>query len=218
LTASVRPSAHPRAETTTNLFTASGTAVALAHVTNKAQLRSTALQGTQAAATDIYDQRVTVEFVAGQAVTQTTATATPANRSITTAPTPLATATVTSAATMPYPIYKSTWPSYPGAIGYTWTLAQGPAAAGCAGAASCTTWTAWLSPGVVGAMPSYTMPDLSHLQGWSTALQFVGGAKLTGEVTAMTSSAGAPDFPPRPPAAGVTRVFAHSEITLTPPP
>jgi hypothetical protein len=206
------------AETTTNLFTASGTAVAMAHVTNKGQLRSTALQGTQVATTDVYDQRVTVEFVAGQAVTQTTATATPANRSITTAPTPLGTATVTSAATMPYPTYKSTWPSYAGAIGYTWTLEQGPAAAGCAGATSCTTWTAWLSPGVVGSMPSYTMPDLSHLQGWSTALQLVGGAKLTGQVTAMTSSAGAPDFPPRPPAAGTTRVFAHSEFTLTPPP
>lgn len=206
------------AETTTNLFTANGTAVALAHVTNKGQLRSTALQGGQVAATDVYDQRVTVEFVAGQSVTQTIASAAPANRSITTAPTPLGAATVTSAATTPYPTYKSTWASYAGAIGYTWTLAQGPAAAGCAGATSCTTWTAWLSPGVVGATPSHTMPDLSHLPGWSTALQFVGAARMNGQVTAMTSSAGATDFPPRPPAAGTSRTFAHSEFTLTPPP
>lgn len=208
------------AETTTNLFTASGTAVAMAHVTNKGQLRSTALQGGQVAATDVYDQRVTVEFVAGQAVTTTTATATATNMSITTAPTPLGAATVTSAAVTPYPIYKSTWPSYTGAIGYTWTLAQTIPATGCTAGTSCTTttWTAWLSPGAAGAMPSYTMPDLSHLQGWSTDLPFAPNAKVTGQVSAMTSTAGAQDFPPRPPVAGTKRVFAHSEITFTPPP
>jgi hypothetical protein len=65
-------------------------------------------------------------------------------------------------------------------------------------------------------MPSYTMPDLSHLPGWSQALQFVAGTMATGGVTAMTSSAGAMDFPPSPPAAGTKRVFAHSTFTVTP--
>jgi hypothetical protein len=205
------------AETTTNLFTANGTAVAMAHVTDKTQLASTALQGAQVAAGDVYDQRVTVEFVKDQAVTTTTASATPANVSIPTPPTPLGAATTTSAATMPYPIYKTTWPSYAGAIGYTWTLSQTPPAAACSGAPACTmTWTAWLSAGTVGPMQSHTMPDLSHLQGWSTALQLVPGTPVTGEVTAMTSSAGAQDFPPRPPVAGTQRVFAHSEFTVTP--
>jgi hypothetical protein len=207
-------------ETTTSLFTANGTAVPVAHVT-KGTLASRTLAATQMAAGDVYDQRVTAEFVTGQAVTTTIATATataPGDVSIT-AKTPLGVTTTTSAATMPYPMYRSTWPAYAGAIGYTWTLAQTPMpppAAGCGGTIPCTiTWTAWVSPGAVGAMPSYTMPDLSQLPGWSTALQFVAGAKATGDVTAMTSSAGAVDFPPGPPAAGTMRVFAHS-VTATP--
>jgi len=60
------------------------------------------------------------------------------------------------------------------------------------------------------------MPDLSHLPGWSKALQLVAGTMATGEVTAMTSSAGAPDFPPKSPVAGTKRVFAHSTFTVTP--
>jgi hypothetical protein len=208
-------------ETTTSLFTANGTAVPVAHVT-KGTLASRTLAASQLAAGDVYDQRVTAEFVTGQAVTTTVATAAtataPGDVSIT-AKTPLGTTTTTSAATMPYPMYRSTWPAYAGAIGYTWTLAQTPMpppAAGCGGTIPCTiTWTAWVSPGAVGAMPSYTMPDLSQLPGWSTALQFVAGTKATGDVTAMTSSAGAVDFPPGPPVAGTTRVFAHS-VTATP--
>ncbi|HEX8109538.1 MAG TPA: hypothetical protein VF516_17525 [Kofleriaceae bacterium] len=211
-------------ETTTNLFTANGTAVSMAHVTKppQTQLASTALANSQLAAGDVYDQRVTVEFVKGQAVTTTMATTatttTPANVSITTAPTPLgATPMTTSAATMPYPRFRSTWPTYAGAVGYTRTLAQTPPAAGCGGSPACTiTWTAWVAPGAVGAMPSYTMPDLSQLPGWSTALGFVAGTMATGDVTAMTSSVGAMDFPPQPPVAGTKRVFAHSTFTVTP--
>jgi hypothetical protein len=60
------------------------------------------------------------------------------------------------------------------------------------------------------------MPDLSRLPGWSAALHFVAGTPATGEVTAMTSSAGAIDFPPGPPVAGTSRVFAHSTFTVTP--
>jgi hypothetical protein len=201
--------------TTTNLFTGNGTAVAMADLT-KTPLVSTALASKQVAAGDVYDQRVTVELVKDQAVTTTTATTTPAAVSIT-APTPLGTTTTTSAAMTPYPMFKSTWPGYAGAVGYTWTLAQTLPAAGCSSASSCTIrWTARVSPGAVGAMPSYTMPVLSQLTGWSKALQFVTGTMATGEVTAMTSSAGAQDFPPRPPLAGTKRVFAHSTFTVTP--
>jgi hypothetical protein len=201
--------------TTTNLFTGNGTAVAVADLT-KTPLMSTTLASKQVAAGDVYDQRVTVEFVKDQAVTTTTATTTPAAVSIT-APTPLGATTTTSAATTSYPMFKSTWPGYAGAVGYTWTLAQTPPVAGCSSAPGCTIkWTARVSPGAVGAMPSYTMPDLSQLTGWSKALQLVTGTMATGEVTAMTSSAGALDFPPRPPLAGTKRVFAHSTFTVTP--
>jgi hypothetical protein len=207
-------------ETTTTLFTGNGngTAVAMARLT-KNPLASTALAGSQAAAGDVYDQRVTAELVANQAVTTTTATTTPAAVSFT-APTPLGATTTTSAAATPYPMFRSTWPGYAGAVGYTWTLAQTPPAAGCSGASNCTiTWTAWVSSGAMGAMgamPSYTMPDLSHLPGWSKTLQLVAGTMATGQVTAMTSSAGVMDFPPQPPVAGTKRVFAHSTFPVSP--
>ncbi len=215
LTVAVSGAGTATSETTTNMFTGNGTAVAVAQLT-KTPLMSTALASKQAAAGDVYDQRVTVNLPSNQAVTATTATTTPASVSIT-APTPLGATTTTSAATMPYPRFRSTWPGYAGAVGYTWTLAQTPPAAGCGGAANCTiTWTASVSPGAAGAMPSYTMPDLSQLPGWSPALQLVAGTMATGEVTAMTSSAGAMDFPPQPPVAGTKRVFAHSTFTVTP--
>jgi hypothetical protein len=202
-------------ETTTNLFTANGTEVSMAHLT-KAPLASTALAASQAAATDVYDQRATVELVAGQAVTSTTASTTPANVSIT-AQAPLGAAKTTSAATTPYAMFTSTWPGYTGAVGYIWTLSQTPPAAACVNAPACTiTWTAWISPGAVGAMPSHTMPDLSPVPSWSKALQLVAGTMATGDVTAMTSSAGAMDFPPDPPVAGTKRVFAHSTFTVMP--
>jgi hypothetical protein len=202
-------------ETTTSLVTGNGTAVAVAELT-KAPFMSTALATAQAAAGDVYDQRVTAEFVKTQPVTVTTATTTPANVSIATAPTPLGAVTMAKAAAAPYAMFRSTWPGYAGAVGYTWSLAQTPPAAGCGGSACTITWTAWVSPGAIGAMPSYTMPDLSQLPGWSNALQFVAGTMATGDVTAVTSSAGAMDFPPKPPTAGTKRVFAHSTFTVTP--
>lgn len=202
-------------ETTTDLSTANGTTVRLAGL-SKTPLVSPALATSQVAAGDLYDQRATVEFVKDQAVTVTTTTTTPANVPIAAAPTPLGATTTTSAATMPYPRFRSTWPGYAGAVGYTWTLAQTPPTAGCGGSACTITWTASISPGAAGAMPSYTMPDLSHLPGWSQALQLIAGTMATGDVTAMTSSAGAMDFPPQPPVAGTNRVFAHSTFTVTP--
>lgn len=216
LTVSVSGTKAPiSSETTTNLFTGNGTGVAVAQLT-KTPLASTALQGAQVAAGDVYDQRVTAEMVANQPVTATTATATPAAVSIA-PPAPLGATKTMSAATMPYPIFTSTWPGYTSAIGYTWSLTQTPPAAGCGGFPACTiTWTASVSAGAAGAMPSYTMPDLSGLQGWSKTLQLVPGTVANGAVTAMTSSAGATDFPTSPPVAGTKRVFAHSTFTITP--
>jgi hypothetical protein len=204
---------------TTDLLTGNGTAVPLAHLT-KAPLLSTALATAQVAAGDVYDQRATFQLVKDQTVTFTTATTTPTNLSPPApTPAPLGATTTTSAATTPYPMFMSTWPGYASAVGYTWTLAQTPMAAGCGGGSCTITWTAWVSPGAAGAMPSYKMPDLSQLPGWSNALQFVTGAMgamATGDVTAMTSSVGAMDFPPKSPAAGTKRVFAHSTFTVTP--
>lgn len=202
-------------ETTTDLFTGNGTVVAVADLTKT--LASAALASSQAAAGDVYDQRVTVALTATQSVTLATAAATPADVTIA-APTPLGApmTMTTSTASPPYPMFTSTWPGYASAVGYTWTLTQTPPAAGCGGANCTITWTASVSPGAVGAMPSYTMPDLSQLPGWSKGLQLVAGTMATGEVTAMTSSAGAMDFPPKPPVTGTNRVFAHSTFTVTP--
>jgi len=204
-------------DTTTNLFTGNGTSIALARL-SKPTLESMALSAGQAAASDLYEQRLGVETVAGQAVTVANITATPAAIAFPSpAPPPAGATTTTSAATMPYPMFKSTWATYASAVGYVWTLAQTPPGASCMGFTNCTiTWTAALSPGAIGASPSYTMPDLSHLPGWSKAFRFVGGTTATGEVTAITSSAGATDFPIGQPAAGTDRVFAHSLFSVTP--
>jgi len=215
-TITVSKTSTPPPTTTTDLFTASGTAAAVSDLT-KGALNSPLLGAAQQLPTDVYDQRVTVQYVANQPVTLTFAAAKPSNQTVPAAPLPLGTTTTTSAATMPYPMFKSTWPAYTGAIGYTWSLAQSPPVAACGGAACTITWTASLSPGAAGAMPSYTMPDLSQLPGWSAALSFVAGTMATGDVTAMTSTAGATDFPSSPPAAGTKRVFAHSKFTVTPP-
>ena len=74
-----------------------------------------------------------------------------------------------------------------------------------------------MAPGVIGMMPTYTMPDLSALTGWNAALQLVPGVLAGGSVSAQTSSAGAADFPPpAPPADGTLRVFVRSDYTVTP--
>ena len=59
------------------------------------------------------------------------------------------------------------------------------------------------------------MPDLSALAGWNDAFE-LGTAPIVGSVTAMTSSAGASDFPTGIPAAGTDRVFVRSDYGVTP--
>ena len=107
---------------------------------------------------------------------------------------------------------QAAWPAYPDAIGYLWNAAQD---AQCS--ANCTIiWSAYLSPGVTGATPAYRMPDLSALVGWKTAFQLVSGQPVVGTVTAVTSSAGAGDFPTGIPVAGTDRVFVRTDYGLTP--
>jgi hypothetical protein len=96
-------------------------------------------------------------------------------------------------------------------------MSQAPPTAGCSGFGACTiTWSAWLSPGVVGSSPSYTMPDLSRVPGWSHPMELVAGTVASGDVTAITSSAGVTDFPLDTPAAGTQRVLAHTLLSITP--
>ena len=199
----------------TVLYSAGGTPATLVNL-SKAPLKSEALAAGQAAAGDVYDQKINVAAIASQPITTTTATATPAAQTFM-GGTPLGAASVMSASAMPYPIFKTTWAAYPNAIGYTLSLNQTPPAAGCLGSSACNiTWTVVLSPGAVGASPAYTMPDLSMLTGWNKQIQFVPGTIVKGEVTAMTSSAGPMDFPAGQPAVGTTRLFAHAVFNITP--
>ncbi len=202
-----------RITATTLLYTANGTTATIAR--NTTQLVTGSLAASQMAAGDVYDQQIQVAG-SGQTATVTNATATPAAQTYA-APAPLGGATATVPATTPYPEVKTTWGAYTGAVGYTWTATQTLAAAQCGGQTACTvTWAAALSPGVTGGSPSYTMPDLSALTGWSASLQLVTGTMVTGTVEAMTSTAGAMDFPAGVPAAGTQRVLVRSDYTVTP--
>lgn len=195
----------------TILNTSNGSTPRLVHSTSTLETQALA----QSAAGDVYDQQIEVDDGAATAIT-TNATATPAAQTFV-APAPLGTATTSLATATPYPILTTTWSSYPAAIGYQWSTTQTLGAGCVAGAFSCvTTWTANLSPGAVGASPSYTMPDLSQLAGWSTNLELAATAAATGYVEAITSSAGAADFPIGPPAAGTQRAFARTTFSITP--
>jgi len=106
----------------------------------------------------------------------------------------------------------STWSAYTNAIGYVWNATQD-----CGSNTPCTlTWTAVLSPGVTGNMPGYQMPDLSALAGWKPDLELAPGTGVVGAVTALTSSAGAEDFPPGIPANGTDRTFVRADYAVTP--
>lgn len=200
----------------TVLYTMSGTTADLVHMT-KAPLKTESLGAAQVAATDVYEQEITVSTTAGQSVTTTNATATPAAETYT-MPAALGAATVTSAGSTPYPRLTTSWSAYPGAVGYTLVETQSSTtAAACNGLAPCVMiWTAALGPGAAGTSPTYTMPDLSGIAGWNTDLQLVAGTSVNGTVTAVTSSAGATDYPVGIPAAGTTRVFASAEYSVTP--
>jgi hypothetical protein len=175
---------------------------------------SGSLAAVQMTSGDLYDQQITVSGN-GQTAITTIASATPAAQTYV-APAPLGGAIATVAAATPYPQVATMWSSYTNAIGYGWAATQQLAAAQCNNNLCTTTWTAAISPGVAGASPKFQMPDLSALAGWSANLQFATGTMVTGTVQAMTSSAGAGDFPAGKPTAGTTRTFVRSGWTVTP--
>jgi hypothetical protein len=197
----------------TTFYTAGGTTGQLVTDANT-PWETEAFATDQQAAGDVYDQQMSVS-VGGQTASETRATSDPADQTWV-SPAPLGGAASTSMSA-PYPRITTTWPAYTGAVGYTWVAAQTPSLGQCGSTACQIVWTALLSPGVSGMMPTYTMPDLSALAGWSTTLQLVPGVLVAGTAAAQTSTAGATDFPPAtPPADGTLRLFVRSDYTVSP--
>lgn len=198
-----------RVVASTTLYTASGTTASL--VREAQNWETDALAAVQMRTSDVYDESIAVIQV-GSSALLTHATSAPADQAYV-APAPLGLAMTTVPTKMPYTTLMTTWPAYPEAVGYLWNATQ---QSSCSGNLACTTvWSAYLSPGVTGASPAYVMPDLSALAGWKDAFQ-LGTTAITGSVTAITSSAGAADFPTGVPVAGTDRVFVRSEYGITP--
>ena len=204
------------ANASTTLYSANGTIAPLVDDSTGPTYETVSLATAQMTAGDVYDQAVTVR-ASGQTSITENVTAAPAAYTWA-APSPLGGAIATVMAAPPYPRIMTTWPAYTNAVGYGWAAAQLATASACGTTTACTiTWTAVLSPGVVGTSPGYTMPDLSMLAGWPTGVQLVSGTMVTGTAEAQTSSVGATDFPEiTPPAAGTQRVTVRSAFTVTP--
>ncbi len=196
----------------TTLYTAGGTVVPLViEGTGATAFTTESLASSQAMAGDIYDQSVTVSNNGATSIvenwTPTVAAQTYAE------PAALGGATSSVAAATPYPQIKTTWNSYPSATGYTWSARQGGTAA-----TPTVRWHATIGPTYLGASPEVQMPDLSMLTGWSnTSWAFQTGTVVNGNTAALTSSAGASDFPPAIPAtAAVQRAAVASDWSVTP--
>lgn len=202
-----------RVVTSTTLYTANGTQGLL--VREASNTDSIGLADTQNRTSDVYDQSIAVS-VLGRGATITHATNAPTDQAWE-APPPLAAPQTTVAAQMPYTILRTMWPAYANATGYVWNAAQQLSSQQCGANTPCTiVWSAMLSPGVTGNMPGYQMPDLKGLMGWKPALELVAGTQVVGSVTAVTSTAGAGDFPPGIPANGTDRTFVRSDYAVTP--
>jgi hypothetical protein len=194
----------------TTLYTANDTSVLLSR--ESFGWKTLGLATAQRRPSDIYDQSITVTTF-GRAATITQATDAPGPMTYA-APAALGAATTSVATRQPYITLETEWPHYAGVIGYTWSATQ---QGGCGGNNTCTrVWTALLSPGVTGAQPAYRMPDLAGLTGWKSDYALAAGVSIAGSVTAMTSSAGAADFPAGVPAKGTARAFVRSDYGITP--
>lgn len=194
----------------TTLYTANGTTVGLTRLDGNHA--SAGLADSQRRATDVYDQSITVSTF-GRSATITHATSMPDEQTWI-APAPLTSVTTTIPTKQPYVTLETNWSAYANAVGYIWSATQQTP---CSGGSCTTVWNAYLSPGVTGAMPAYRMPDLSGLAGWDSDFVIASGAQTVGNVTAVTSSAGAADFPTTGiPAAGTDRVFVRADYALTP--
>ncbi len=98
-----------------------------------------------------------------------------------------------------------TWPAYPSAIGYRWFAVE---------RAGDMEWSGIVGPSYTGSAPTFVIPDLRALPGWSDYVA-AGSNEIAGQVTAVTSSLGSDDFPPAYPApAGTERVLASSHLFL----
>jgi hypothetical protein len=212
VTASV-PNTNARIVASTLLYTANGTALQL--VRESFNWESDALATAQRRATDVYDQQIAVTTF-GTSATVTNATSTPGAQTYV-APAPLGGVNASVATTMPYLMLAAAWPAYANPIGYTWNATQQLSSQQCGGNLACTiVWTSYVSPGVTGTMPGFRMPNLASAGGWKSAFELSSSAQIVGGVTAMTSSAGAGDFPPAPPADGTKRTFVRSDFSVTP--
>ena len=207
------PAGTGRSVAATTLYTANGTSGAFV-ADGQQPWETESLADTQMRASDVYEQSMSIS-VGTQIQTATNATATPgAQMWSSLAPLGAVSGVVASD---PYPRITTTWSAYGNAIGYGLSATQTPMFGGCGLTPCQISWITALSPGVVGQMPSYTLPDLSGLAGWSEAFQLVSGEQVSGTVVAQTSTAGASDFPPpTPPAGGTQRTFARSDYTVTP--
>jgi hypothetical protein len=206
------PNLNARIVASTQLYTANGTTLQL--VRESTNWESDTLPSAQMRSTDVYDQQISVTTF-GTSATVTQATSTPGAQTYV-APAPLGVVTAAVAGTMPLRL-SATWPAYASAIGYAWNSTQQLSPQQCAGNTACTiAWTSYVSPGVSGTMPGFVMPDLAGVMGWKPAFELSGSAQVVGGVTAVTSSAGAGDFPPGIPVDGTKRAFVRSDFSVTP--
>ena len=188
---------------TATLSTSDGSSVKLVNDTTT-PYEANALAASQGATTDLYELQMSSSTTGATAFVQTWSDAMAAQAY--TAPTPLGVVAASEVATTPYPILSTTWQAYADALYYKWTANQATLA-----------WSATLSPDYVGAIPTYQMPDLSAIPGWSQDLQLAFGTAVTGKVFALTSSAGATDLPfVGRPLAGTLRTEVTNAFSVTP--
>jgi hypothetical protein len=207
------PNLNARIIASTMLFTANGTTLQLTR--ESTNWESDALATQQMRATDVYDQQIAV-ISPGASATVTNATSTPGAQTYV-APAPLGSISAKVAATMPYLTLEAAWPAYASTVGYAWNATQQLTSQQCGGNVACTiVWTSYVSPGVTGTMPGFRMPDLTSAMGWKSQFELASAAQVVGGVTAMTSTAGAGDFPPATPASGTKRAFVRSDFSVTP--
>lgn len=203
------PAMNTRVVASTTLYTANGTQGTITRETGSWE--SDALPSALRNPTDVYDQSIAV-LTLGHGSTITNATSAPGPQDYV-APAPLGDVTAAIATNDPYMTLDSSWAAYPQAVGYTWTAMQED---GCPGSATCAiVWSAYLSPGILGAQPTFRMPNLSALTGWKPEYEFTDNA-VGGSVTAIGSTAGAMDFPTGIPAAGTQRVFVRTDFDVAP--
>jgi hypothetical protein len=207
------PNLNARVFASTTLYTANGTALPLVRETTSWE--TDALAAAQMRATDVYDQSIVVSTLS-TSITVTNATSAPAAQTYV-APAPLGIVNAAVDATMPYVMLQSMWPAYANTVGYAWNATQQLTSQQCAGNLPCTiAWTSYVSPGVSGATPGFRMPNFAGVMGFKPAFGLSSSAAVVGGVTAVTSTAGAGDFPPATPANGTQRTFVRSDFSVTP--